>query len=113
MMTPPKPLELFLILVGMAAVTYLPRLIPALFFSSRRLPVALERFLSFVPTAVLAALLAPSILVLDGRVQLDISENIFLWASIPAFIVAWRFKSFFGAVVVGMATVALARLFMG
>ncbi len=109
----PKPVELFLIIVGMAAVTYLPRLIPALFFASRNLPSSLERFLSFVPTAVLAALLAPSILVSEGSVRLALSENVFLWASVPAFIMAWRFKSFFGAVVVGMATVAFARFFLG
>jgi branched-subunit amino acid transport protein len=109
----PGPLDLFLVIVGMAAVTYLPRLVPALFFASRKLPEALERFLSFVPTAVLAALLAPSLFVTDGAVRLDLAGNVFLWAAVPAFLVAWRFKSFFGAVVVGMATVALARLLLG
>jgi branched-subunit amino acid transport protein len=108
-----EPVELFLVLVGMAGVTYLPRLIPALFFASRSLPPALERFLSFVPTAVLAALLAPSILVSEGSVRIGLAENVFLWASVPAFVMAWRFKSFFGAVILGMATVALARFFLG
>ncbi|MFW5734068.1 MAG: AzlD domain-containing protein [Oceanidesulfovibrio sp.] len=109
----PEPIELFIIIAGMAAVTYLPRLLPAMFLASRKLPEPLERFLSFVPTAVLAALLAPSILLSDNAERLGLGENVFLWASIPAFFVAWRFRSFFGAVVVGMATVALARLMLG
>jgi branched-subunit amino acid transport protein len=46
-------------------------------------------------------------------VRLDLAGNVFIWAAVPAFLVAWRFKSFFGAVVVGMATVALARLLLG
>ncbi|MBW2683676.1 MAG: AzlD domain-containing protein, partial [Deltaproteobacteria bacterium] len=35
----------------------------------------------------------------------------FLLAAIPTFLVAWRFKSFFGTVAAGMGLVALGRFF--
>lgn len=102
----------FLTILGMAAVTYLPRLAPAWVLSSRQLPPAVARFLSFVPTAVLSALLLPSLVVTEGH--LDASpQNIFLWAAIPTLLVAWRTRSFFGAVATGMVLVAGARYLLG
>lgn len=102
----------FLTIVGMTIVTYIPRAVPVLLLASRTLPAPLVRWLSFVPTAVLSAMLFPALL-LKG-VAFDFSlENFFLWASIPAFLLAWRTKSFFGTVALGMVLVAAGRHFFG
>ncbi|MGE4290768.1 MAG: AzlD domain-containing protein [Desulfovibrio sp.] len=99
---------LFLTILGMALVTYVPRALPALALSSRTLHPAIRRFLSFVPVAVLSALLLPSLLVQDAR--LDISgENVFLWVSLLLLPFCIKTRSFFGTVAVGMGLVALAR----
>ncbi|ACV68756.1 AzlD domain-containing protein [Desulfohalobium retbaense] len=99
----------FLIILGMMAVTYLPRALPMTVLSSFSLPDWVVRWLGCVPAAVLAALLFPSLLLRDGAVSLGL-ENIFLWAAVPTFVVAkWR-GSFVGAIVTGMGVVALARL---
>lgn len=98
-------------LAGMAIVTYLPRLLPAWFLRNRKLPPFLVAWLRYVPIAVLAALLLPSLLIQDNQVNLSPS-NLYLWAAIPATWVAWHKKSLFGTVVVGMLIVALARLFL-
>lgn len=103
---------IFLTILGMALVTYIPRLAPAWVLSSRNLPPAVARFLSFVPTAVLSALLLPSLVVTDGHLDAS-SQNIFLWAAIPTLLMAWRTRSFFGAVATGLVLVAGARLLMG
>ena len=100
----------FLTICGMGAVTYLPRLLPMLLLSDRKLSPWIARWLSFVPATVLAALLAPGLLCREGGLTLKM-DNLFLLAAIPTFIVAWRFKSFFGTVATGMAVVALARYF--
>ncbi len=100
--------QVFLIITGMALVTYLPRLLPALLLAHRSLHPALTRWLGFIPCAVLAAMLAPSLLVHDNRLSLE-TDNVFLWAALPTFLVAWRTKSLFGSVAVGMGCVALAR----
>ena len=100
----------FLTICGMGVVTYLPRLLPMLLLSGRRLSPWITRWLSFVPVTVLAALLAPGLLCQDGALKLDL-ENSFLLAAIPTFFVAWRFKSFFGTVATGMGVIALGRYF--
>lgn len=100
----------FLTICGMGVVTYLPRLLPMLLLSGRRLSPWITQWLSFVPATVLAALLAPGLLCQDGALRLDL-ENSFLLAAIPTFLVAWRVKSFFGTVATGMGVIALGRYF--
>lgn len=101
----------FLTICGMGVVTYLPRLFPMLLLSGRSLSPWIVRWLSFVPATVLAALLAPGLLCEEGELALQM-DNLFLVAAIPTFLVAWRFKSFFGTVATGMGLVALARFFL-
>jgi branched-subunit amino acid transport protein len=98
-------------LLGMSLVTYLPRLIPAWFLRDKQLPAFLVAWLRYVPVAVLAALLLPSLLIEGGQINFSVG-NLYLWAAIPAAVVAWRKKSLFGTVIVGMLVVAIARLFL-
>ncbi|WP_243361957.1 AzlD domain-containing protein [Fundidesulfovibrio terrae] len=102
---------IFLTIVGMAAVTYVPRVLPALLFASRPMPEPLRRFLSVVPPAVLGALLAQSVLLEGGRLRFG-PDNVFLWASLLTGILAWRTKGFFGPVLAGMGLVAASRFFL-
>ncbi len=94
----------------MAVVTYLPRLLPTLFLSGRNLRPLLIAWLRLVPPAVLAAMLVPSLLLREDRVDLGF-DNLFFWAALVAFPVAWKSKSLFATVVVGMGLVALGRYF--
>ena len=100
---------IFLTILGMMAVTYIPRALPVLALARRTLPEPVIRWLGFIPVAVLSAMLLPS-LVAPEKI-LDFSfQNIFLWAAFPTFLVCWKTKSFVGAVVTGMGCVALGRL---
>lgn len=92
----------------MAVVTFLPRLLPTLFLSGKTLRPVISAWLRLVPPAVLAAMLVPSLLVREERFDLGL-ENLFLWAALVAFAVAWKWKSLFATVVVGMGLVALGR----
>ncbi|MBA3074457.1 MAG: AzlD domain-containing protein [Anaerolineae bacterium] len=98
-----------LTMVGMGLVTFLPRLLPAWFLRGRKLHPFIEAWLKYVPVAVLAALLLPSLLVYDGQMNLSWS-NLYLWAALPAGFTAWKTRSMFATVLVGMAVVAIARL---
>jgi branched-subunit amino acid transport protein len=100
---------IFLTVLGMALVTYLPRLLPVWLLSARRLPGVVIAWLRYVPAAVLAALLGPAVLLQDGSLHLA-PGNLFLLALLPVLGIAWKTKSLFGAVVAGMALVALGRL---
>jgi branched-subunit amino acid transport protein len=101
-----------LTLLGMGLVTYLPRLLPAWFLRGRELPPFLVAWLRYVPVAVLAALLLPSLMVQGGTLALQ-WNNLYLWAAFPAIFVAWKKKSMFLTVLTGMVVVALARLVFG
>ena len=96
-------------IIGMLAVTYIPRALPLLALASRSLSPVLVRWLGFIPAAVLAALLAPS-LVLDEQGLAFSLDNEFLLAAVPTFLVAVRTRSFVGSIITGMGVVALARL---
>jgi len=92
----------------MGVVTYLPRLLPVLLLSSKKLPPLVVTWLRFVPVAVLSAMLWPSLLIQNRQLDFSVS-NLFFWAAIPTFLVAWKTRSLFGSVIAGMAVVALAR----
>ena len=108
--------EHLLMILGMALVTYIPRAAPLLLLSSRNINPLLMRWLEMVPPAVLAALLAPELLLTvssTGEKSLFLSmDNIFLLAAIPTFAVSWITRNFFGTVACGMATVAALRYFL-
>ena len=104
--------DYLLIILGMALVTYIPRAAPLMLLSSRELNPMLMRWLEMVPPAVLAALLAPELLLRAqaGQKTLFLSlDNFFLLAALPTFVVGWITRSFFGTVAFGMGMVALLR----
>jgi branched-subunit amino acid transport protein len=105
--------EHLLLILGMAVVTYIPRVVPLLLLSSKELNPTLMRWLEMIPPAVLAALLAPGLFLQNGpdetRVIFFSMDNVFLLAAIPSFIAGWVTRSFFGTGAVGMAAVAALR----
>ena len=104
--------QIILCIAGMATVTYLPRVLPMALLASRPLNPALARWLGFVPASVLAALLAPDLLLRDGALHVA-ADNLYLLAAVPTLLVMRFTGSLFGTVAAGMATVAAGRLFFG
>ncbi|MEA2059868.1 MAG: AzlD domain-containing protein [Thermodesulfobacteriota bacterium] len=47
------------LILGMAAVTYLPRLLPFFIVTDKKIPKSLEAFLDCIPAASLGALVVP------------------------------------------------------
>lgn len=102
-------IDLLLCIIGMCLVTLIPRVAPVTLLAGRALPPLLERWLSFVPVSVLAALVAPELLLTEGKLNLG-ADNLFLIATVPTLLICWYKKgSLFGALAVGMGTVALIR----
>lgn len=104
--------KLLIVMIGMTAVTFLPRVLPITLLAGRKLPPLLTIWLSFVPVAVLSALVLPDLLLVNGQLCLH-WDNRFLLATFPTLIVCWLTKSLFGALAVGMTTLALIRYFFG
>ena len=51
--------NIFLLILGMAAVTYIPRLLPFLVLSNQQIPERLNAFLKCIPAAAIGALIIP------------------------------------------------------
>jgi len=100
-----------LTILGMAVVTYLPRVFPLLALSGKKLPDIVVEWLGFVPAAVLAAMLFPSLLLVDGNLSIS-KDNLFFWAALPTLAAAILTKKLFLPVVVGMLTIILGRWLM-
>lgn len=103
--------EILLIILGSALVTLIPRMLPFAALRAVTLPGWAERFLRFVPPAVLGALLARELFLVGGKLVLP-PENLAPIAIQPAFVVAlWR-KSLIGTVLTGVIAIFLLRHFL-
>lgn len=55
------------LILGMAAVTYIPRLLPLITLTNRELNPLLRRFLTYIPYTALSTIIVKGIIDLDGR----------------------------------------------
>ncbi|MGI6307083.1 MAG: AzlD domain-containing protein [Dethiobacteria bacterium] len=109
---PAYPENIILIILLMALVTYLPRLLPILLLSRRKLPPRVKIWLSYIPVAVLASLLGPVLFMAEGRLTLHPVPNPYFWAALPSLAIALLTKNMFLTILAGMAGVALIRLLL-
>lgn len=86
---------------GMVVLTFIPRFLPLVLLGNKELPDKVVLWLSYIPAAVLSALLAPSILLKDGSLYLSL-ENTALIALFPTIFVALKTKNIFYTVSGGL-----------
>ncbi|MCL6448912.1 MAG: AzlD domain-containing protein [Armatimonadetes bacterium] len=101
--------EIFLTIIGMALVTYLPRMIPLVVLHRLPLPGAVYRWLGYVPVAVMAALLGPALAMPQGELQLTWT-NKFILAALPTFLLAVKTRSLVATVIAGILAAALLNI---
>ena len=92
--------RLILIFLGMAAATYLPRLVPLVALSRIELPGIVMRWLAYLPAAILAALIFPGAIQRGGTMDISVG-NPGIWALLISFGVAVKTKNLLLTVVVG------------
>ncbi len=90
-----------LLMLAMGGVTYLPRMIPLLLLSRKRLPLWFAQWLELIPPAILSALIAPALFTNAAPRTLALGKAEFL-AALPTFYCAYKTRSLAGTVVVGM-----------
>ena len=83
-----------LVILGCAIVTFVPRLIPALFIDKLNFSPKFEKFLNLIPYTALAALICPGVLTVDSQLW-----YIGLIGAIVAAGLAWK-KVPMGAIVI-------------
>lgn len=93
-------------LLGAALVTLIPRVLPLIVLSRVQLPEWGLRWLGHIPVAVMAALLAQELLVINGSFSPSPPRLI---AALSAFAVAYFARSLLGAVITGILAMMLLR----
>lgn len=60
-------IEIILLIIGMTAVTYIPRVLPAFFAGKIKFNSRFEKFLRLIPYTAMAALIFPGIFSVDEQ----------------------------------------------
>jgi len=69
-------LRIFILVIGMSLVTYIPRALPMLFLKEFRLNPSVENFLKLIPYAALGALIFPEILFSTNHMASSVTGGI-------------------------------------
>jgi branched-subunit amino acid transport protein len=101
--------SIFLIILGTALVTFIPRVLPIAILSRVELPGWAMRWLSYVPIAVMAALVGQELLMPNGKLA-PLQTNLDLIAALPTFIIAIVTRSLLGTVVTGIISIMVLRM---
>ena len=86
--TPQMRTEIIFLILGMAAVTYIPRAIPAVLIDKMKFGQKIEKFLKLIPYTAMAALIFPGVLTVDSeKTYIGIAGGIiagfFAWKKAP------------------------------
>jgi len=98
-----------LLIIGMTAVTFIPRYGVLALLGRLEMPKPVFRALRYVPVTVLSAIIFPDLLLKDNNLNLSLN-NSFLVAGIVAALVSWRTKNMLLTIVIGMIALWIWRV---
>ena len=105
-------MTIWLVILGVSACTYLLRASFIVFADPHRFPKRFRQALAFVPPAVLAAIVAPGLLLHDGSFALS-AENPRWIAGAVAIVVGAKSRSMLATIATGMVVLWLLQGLMG
>jgi len=100
----------WLAIAGVTLSGFVTRASFVVFGARLRLPAVVEQALRFAPAAVLGAIVAPALLLHQGRPEFNLG-NYRLLAALVAGLVMGRTRSMIGTIAAGMAALTLLRLY--
>lgn len=100
------------VIIGMAIGNYAVRFVPIALLSRLRMPRPVERWLSFIPVSVMAALVVGEVLRPEGE-WLHPLQNPYLLAALPTALVYHKWRSFLGTTVAGIGFFLVFRALLG
>lgn len=104
--------EIILLISGMALVTFFTRFTSFALFKTTGIPLWLNRWLKHIPTAILTALIIPSLLLPAGKLDISL-QNPYLIAGVISAFVSFRFKNIIITLSLGLGTMIVLHLFSG
>ncbi|MFT6991719.1 MAG: branched-subunit amino acid transport protein [Paraglaciecola sp.] len=97
-----------LLITAMAAVTFIPRLLPFALASRLRLPKYIQQALSYVPIAILSVIITQSILYRNAALALHM-DNPFFWSGLVAFIMDLIQKRLFVTILMSLISYSILK----
>jgi len=97
-----------LVILGCAAVTWVPRVVPFMVIRKFALPKVVEKWLSFIPVCIFTALIVDSVIAEDESAWLAVELTV-LAAMVPTLAAALWTKSLSITVIVGVVCMAGVR----
>lgn len=77
--------NIWLLIIGMMAVTYLPRALPSVLIGRLKFGAKVEKFLNLIPYTAMAALIFPGVITVDAA-----NPAIGIAGGAAAFLLAWK-----------------------
>lgn len=100
------------LILGMAVVTYIPRLLPMLLLSKKEISPSFSRWMTYIPVSIFAALVASDIFFWSGSFNVNPVINIKLIPSVLVFIIAYKTKSLLWSMLIGLGGITLLWFIM-
>ncbi|HWI54178.1 MAG TPA: AzlD domain-containing protein [Desulfobacteria bacterium] len=101
--------KIYLLILGLWIVNYLPRMFPMLVLSRLNIPEPIIQWLGFIPAAVLSAITVQSILMPDNHLFISLQNDSIL-SAVPTFATAIKTRSLVWTLIAGMLSMALIQL---
>lgn len=100
--------EIILMIIGMTAVTYIPRALPAVFVSKFKFSPKFEKFLRLIPYTAMSALIFPGVFSVDAE-----KPYIGIAGGLTAALLAWKKLPVMVCVVAGIVVDMVIYAFVG
>lgn len=100
-------IDKWIIILGSAIATFIPRIVPMLFFKNKEMPPLLTKWLSFIPVAIFSALVFSDVVFWKDSFDLNPIINIKLFPSIIVFFAAYKTKNIFISMLIGILAISL------
>nr|UWI49792.1 AzlD domain-containing protein [Clostridioides difficile] len=97
---------IIIVILGMAIVTYIPRILPMIIFSKNDMPESIKDIMKFIPIAILSSLIAKDIFFNGDNLYLSFT-NPKIISGIIVILVACKFKSIAVSIAVGAISIFL------
>ena len=101
-----NPVNIFVLMVGMMVVTYIPRAIPAVLVDKLKFGPKVEKFLRLIPYTAMSALIFPGVLTVDANPVIGIVGGV------VAALLAWKKQPVMTCVLAAIAADFILYLFL-
>lgn len=102
-------LSVYILIIGIAIFTYIPRTFPIVYLSKKELPTWLKEWMKFIPAGIFAALICPDIFTNSGALDISLTNIKLISALLVLAVAIWK-KSLGLSIFVGVTSLFLLNL---